>query len=716
MAAERVQRARRPRRPARARTPRPAANQRPPDHFGALFENANDIVIVNDRRGRIVAANRAAREFAGYSAEDVVRGVSLREVLPPDEYQAAMVLTARALDGLPIPEVYERQAVLRDGRHRVLELRSSCWQVANGSPLLQTIGRDVTERKEAAAFQNGLLQVSQALLTAQGLDELGRVVCEAASRVLQVNGASLWLRCGDELVGLAAAGRDAAHLVGLRRSLTDSFIGQIYRAADVLMVNDFAHSLYARDHVWDTDVQALLAVPLRRGATPVGVLVFTDDSNPRRFTAVLRERALIFGAQTAVAIESALAREREEEEGRISAALLRVTRAIREPLEQAEVLREIARGARDAVQCDWAFVALRGAAHDALRVVAAEGWPHAFDAELRLIEFDPETFPELRPLLAQQTIEVPQPPREALYSRWQVSSFLSAPMVRAGRLTGAISVGYRQRRGPFSARERRIAEDVAAQAAVAVENARLVEDLRAANRLKSEFLGTMSHELRTPLNAILGYADLLHEAAMGPVTAEQVEALDRVLLNGRSLLELINMTLDVNRLEAGRVAVQPSEFALDELLAGLQNEFAVRTAAGPVALAWPQRGEIPLLYTDHAKLKAVLRNLVDNALKFTPGGSVTVAVRYDAESDRVCLTVHDTGIGIPAHALASIFEMFQQVEGTTPASRGGVGLGLYVVRRYAELLGGTAAVQSAAGTGSTFTVDIPRRLPNGTPA
>jgi PAS domain S-box-containing protein len=684
------------------------------EYFSALFEQANDIVLLNDHEGRVVAANRLAREFGGYTAEDVQRGVNLRDLLPPADYEAAMLLTQRAFDGEPIPLVYEREAVLRDGSRRIVELRSNVLRRAGQRPLLQTIGRDVTERKESAAFQASLLQVSQALLTAQSVDELGRVICEEAGRVLGVDGAYLWLRHGADLISCAAAGRMAKEIIGLRRPVDDSVIGELYRSADVLVVNDFPHSLYNQQPAMRLGVQAMLAVPLRRADPPVGVLIFTDHANPRRFTATLRTRAMIFGAQTTVAIESALAREREEEEGRVSAALLRVTRAIRELLDPGDVMREIGRSAREVLQCDWTVVLLRDPASGALRVAASEGFPADVVDELRLIDFRPEGMEPLDGLLQHRSVEVPAPTPEGaeLYRRWGISSFLAAPMVRANRLSGTIVVGFRERCGTFSARERRIAEGIAAQAAVAVDNARLVEDLRRANALKSEFLGTMSHELRTPLNAILGYAELLRDGVMGELVAEQAEALGRVVINAYGLLDLINTTLDVNRLEAGRVTLNVADFTLEELLDELRNEFSLRGREG-VTLTWPERVDVPTLRTDHGKLKAVLRNLIDNALKFTPRGSVIISARSTHEQERLRLAVQDTGVGIPQNAMSSIFEMFQQVDGAQSASRAGVGLGLYVVRRYAELLGGKVAVESTLGTGSAFTIDIPCRLRGG---
>jgi PAS domain S-box-containing protein len=693
--------------------PRALRSARSPEQFSDLFENARDVIVLNDREGRIVAANRAARELGEYSAEDVVRGVYLSDVLPPDDCAAALLLTQRAFDGLPVPEVYEREVMSRSGDRRVLELRSNLLHRRGRPYALQTIGRDVTDAKEAAAFQASLLQVSQALLTAQTLDELGRVICEEAGRVLDVDGTYLWLRRGDEMIGCAAAGRAAQEIAGLRRPLGSSLIGEMYRAADMLVVNDFPHSLYAATETTMAEalgVQSMLAMPLRRSAMAAGVLVFIDSVNPRRFTSLLRDRAVIFGAQTTVAIESALAREREEEEGRVSAALLHVTRAIRGSLEERDVLRGIARSTREVLPCDAVVVLLWNPESEAFRAAAIEGMPPAIAGEIEVIDFRPDTLEGLKRLLVRETLEIaaPRPGRLELAQRWSISSMLAVPMARPDHLVGAISVSFRERRGPFSARERRIAEGIAVQAAIAVDNARLVRDLRRANEMKSEFLGTMSHELRTPLNAILGYTELLHDGAMGPVNDEQIDVLDRMLINGRGLLELINMTLNVNRLEAGRDSLHAREFGLSDLVAEVHNEFGLR-ASDDLALSWPDVATLPRLYTDHDKLKAVLRNLVDNALKFTPRGSVAVAAEWAREADRIRLSVRDTGIGIPRSALTSIFEMFRQVNSHTSA-RGGVGLGLYLVRRYAEMLGGSVTVESTPGEGSTFTVEIPRTV------
>jgi PAS domain S-box-containing protein len=677
--------------------------------FQALFENAIDIVLLNNRAGRIVMANKAAREFGGYTQEEVDRGVDLSAVLPPDDYEAAMQLTQRAIDGLPIPEVYERHVVLRDGSRRVVELRSNVLRRRRGEPLLQTIGRDVTESRRAVAFQASLVQVSQALLTAQNLQQVGSLVCDEALRVLEVDGVYLWLRQGSELVGTASAGEGSAGFQGVHRSHSDSFVGQLFHAGDLRVINDFRVAHPDMVLAPGIHIESMLAVPLRRSGTAFGVLVFIHTHNPGYFVGPVCDRGLIFAAQTAVAIESALAREREEDEGRVSAALLQVARAIRESLEEAEVLAQITKSTREVQGCDWTFVSLWDEQLAALRIVAMEGMSTELAEEARLMEFRPGDIPEADALYAQQPVEIAdtQSYPNVVYRRWNISSFLAFPMVRGGHLIGTISAGYRQRCGPFSYRERRIMEGIASQAAVAVDNARLVEDLRRANNLKSEFLGAMSHELRTPLSAILGYAELMREGVMGALEPQQCQVLDRMLINGRTLLDLVNTTLNVNRLEAGRIAVDFTQFALKELMAELAAEYAARPPEDAVQLQWPALSQPEVMRTDRGKLKVILRNLIDNALKFTPAGTVSMGVQMNRRDERVQLTVADTGVGIAKEEQTAIFEMFRQVDGTRLSSRSGVGLGLYLVRRYVLLLGGEVYLESAPENGSTFTVDLP---------
>jgi PAS domain S-box-containing protein len=244
---------------------------------------------------------------------------------------------------------------------------------------------------------------------------------------------------------------------------------------------------------------------------------------------------------------------------------------------------------------------------------------------------------------------------------------------------------------------RKQAEDALQQAKDAAE---------AANRAKSEFLATMSHELRTPLGIILGYTELLLEDTFGPLKEGQADSLRRIDRSARELHDLITAVLDLSRLEAGRLPLGLCETQVGAVLQQVQAETRRLQEQTPLKFVWEIEEALPVLYTDPGKLKIVLKNLLGNAVKFTPGGSITVAVRRAEEGVEFC--VIDTGIGIPQEALGVIFEPFRQLAYPATRQNGGTGLGLHIVKRLLEVLGGTITVESEVGQGSLFRVWLPQ--------
>ena len=234
---------------------------------------------------------------------------------------------------------------------------------------------------------------------------------------------------------------------------------------------------------------------------------------------------------------------------------------------------------------------------------------------------------------------------------------------------------------------------------------RAKEEAEAADRAKTEFLATMSHELRTPLNAIWGYIQLFLNDTFGVLTSDQTYALRRVDKNAQELLDLISAVLDVSRLEAGRLPVEIREVRVAELLKEVEAETQEVREQTSVVFRWKMAAGLLPLYTDPGKLKVVIKNLIGNATKFTEKGSITVNA-YGCGSG-IEIDVIDTGVGIPADELPIIFEPFRQLESAKTRRFGGTGLGLHIVKRLLELLGGRITVESEVGHGSTFRVWMP---------
>jgi signal transduction histidine kinase len=234
----------------------------------------------------------------------------------------------------------------------------------------------------------------------------------------------------------------------------------------------------------------------------------------------------------------------------------------------------------------------------------------------------------------------------------------------------------------------------------------LYDQSQEASRLKSEFVANMSHELRTPLHIIIGYGDILLDDDLA--RGERVRLIQGVRQASRSLLELVNGVLDLRKLEAGRMPVVLQPVALDRFMSEFRKRERMPLPA-EVRLVWEIAPYLPAIETDPSKLTVILDNLVNNAIKFTSAGTITVSARFDRDLRRVVFHVADTGTGIAAEHQAAIFEPFHRIEGTADRSYAGAGLGLAIVRRYVTLLGGDITVRSEPGVGTTFELSLASR-------
>ena len=294
-------------------------------------------------------------------------------------------------------------------------------------------------------------------------------------------------------------------------------------------------------------------------------------------------------------------------------------------------------------------------------------------------------------------------------------SFLCVPLVANNEVLGCLLFLTREEH-EFNPEEIDFISTLAGQAAIAIHHSELYdrsqrqsEELTDAHKIKDEFLKVVSTQLKTPLNVITGYSEMFLEGLLGEITPIQEKAIETVARQSKELHGLINTVLQVSSMEAEKLHVELHEINLWEFCSELRTFYDYPLATG-VKLVWNYPADLPSVEGDRAKLRRMLENLVGNALKFTQQGTVMIAVRYLAGKQRLEFKISDTGVGIPEGNIPKIFEKFRQGERHTGMEHGGVGLGLYIVKKYLDLLGGNIEVQSRVGEGTTFIFQIPAPL------
>lgn len=287
-----------------------------------------------------------------------------------------------------------------------------------------------------------------------------------------------------------------------------------------------------------------------------------------------------------------------------------------------------------------------------------------------------------------------------------ISSVLIVPMVARRQTVGAMTFVSSRPERQFGQAELGVARELARRSALAIDNARLYRAAVAANEAKANFLATMSHELRTPLTAIIGYEELLIEEIPGTINDVQRQQLKRIKVSATHLLSLIDEILLFARVEAGRESVRVEPVVAKGVVDDAITFVAPSAPPGAVEITAEPIDASLMLHTDSGKLRQMLVNLLANAIKFTPHGTVTA--RAFPHGRDVVFEVEDTGIGIAPEHLEHVFDSFWQVEQAATRRAGGSGLGLTVTRRLARLLGGDVTVRSQPGKGSTFRITLPR--------
>ena len=581
--------------------------------------------------------------------------------------------------------------------------------------------RDLSEALEQ---QTATSEVLKAISSSPGeLKPVFQAMLENATRICEASFGNLLLYEGDAFKRVALHNAPQAWAADVERDpVVPRSVDVLYRIADtkqIVHVADFAMENPDAPIVRFAGARTVLVVPMLRDTDLIGAIgIYRQEVRP--FTEKQVELVSNFAAQAVIAIENT-----------------RLLSELRESLQQqtatAEVLKTISRTAFDLQRVLQTL--LENAAHicgakhgiifrydgESCRAAAAYNAPLG---TLELWQRHPlragRSTTVGRALLERRPVQIPDVQADPEYDfpeAQKLSGFrtvMVVPLLRDGLPLGAIGL-WKTAVAPFTDKQIELLTTFADQAVIAIENVRLFDEIQdkshqlaEASQHKSQFLANMSHELRTPLNAIIGVSEMLREDA--EALKQDTEPLDRVLGAGRHLLALINDLLDLSKIEAGRMELALSPFAVEPLINDVVKTIEPLAAKNGNQVAVQCDGEIGTMHADQMRLRQALLNLMSNANKFTERGTITIDARHRQENggDWITLAVTDTGIGMTPEQMGKLFQEFSQASSSTASKYGGTGLGLVISRRFCQMMGGDITVESEVGRGSTFTIRLPR--------
>lgn len=697
--------------------------RRSENRYMALLNNFPDLIIRMDQNGRFIDYHAAEKSLLSQQLEEF-NGKLVEECLPQEPAGNTMVSVKKALLTHKI-QVKEYQFVI-NGEPHYFEARYS---PSDDNEVIILV-RDITDEKQA---QKALKDSEERYHTLARVSPAGIFRTDSSGQTTYVN--PTWCR----ISGLSP-----------EEALGDGWLKAVHPEDRQKLSGDWkafaaSHKTSQADYRFirpDGSVRYVIgqAVPEVNAENEVVGYVGTITDVTERVESEEALRASREAERTARGIKET-----------IQAANLVLTNS----LDLKELLNVLLDFMRQIVPYDRARVVLLEEG-SRLKLVTSRGFNADIDREVKItILPNYQSNPLISPMINGQTCVVVDD--IDTYTDWEVfagrghgKSWMGVPLVSQGHVLGYFSLDKNEP-GFFTEESKGLASSLAAQAAVAIQNARLHEALRlhadelelrvaertnelarrvaevealnrsaqqlnedlkeavkkaeSADRLKSAFLATMSHELRTPLNSIIGFTGILLQKLVGPLSEEQEKQLKMVQGSARHLLELINDVLDISKIEADQIVLIKEKF---DLCASIQS--SVEKVKHPadkkgLTLVTDLQPDTLTIVSDRRRVEQILINLLNNAVKFTDAGSVTIASRV--MDGRVKVSITDTGIGIREEDLQTLFKPFRQVDTGISRQYEGTGLGLSICKRLVDLLGGSIAVTSDPGKGSTFAFDLP---------